>query len=234
LIATFKAARGNWKEPQDEVTVEQQKAEEEKEKETEDPFHPQDPVIEVKNDEQETDGTIVEMKVISVKGLKEGLSSSKDRRRNLTEKEEDDKDELWEDDEQMNVELSEEELLRGRYVDEVGEEETSEEDILREAAQTPFEEELLEDDENFLLKEFREELERIHELDEQEEKEKLKKKDEPVELTKTMIFAVPLKTKNSSVVEVVIKEIVLYVERKLKYKVERSTQIQEVNFRQSH
>ena len=44
---------------------------------------------------------------------------------------------------------------------------------------------------------------------------------EPVELTKTMLFAVPLKTKNSSVVEVVIKEIVLYVERKLKYKVER-------------
>ena len=42
-----------------------------------------------------------------------------------------------------------------------------------------------------------------------------------MELTKTMIFAVPLKTKNSSVVEVVIKEIVLYVERKLKYKVER-------------
>jgi hypothetical protein len=34
----------------------------------------------------------------------------------------------------MNVELNEEEILRGRYVDDMGEEETSEEDILREAA----------------------------------------------------------------------------------------------------
>ena len=44
----------------------------------------------------------------------------------------------------------------------------------------------------------------------------------PVELNKTMIFAVPLKTKNSAIVEVVIKELVLHVERKLKYKVERT------------
>ena len=42
-----------------------------------------------------------------------------------------------------------------------------------------------------------------------------------MELTKTMIFAVPLKTKNSAVVQVAIKEIVLHVERKLRYKVER-------------
>ena len=150
MIATFKAARGNWKESQDEVTEEKQKAEEEKEKDTEDPFHPQDPVIEVKSDEQDTDGAIVEVKAISFKGLKEGSSSSssssKDRRRNLTEKEENDEDEVREEDEQMNVELNEEELLRGRFVDDVGEEETSEEDILREAAQMPFEEDSLEDD----------------------------------------------------------------------------------------
>jgi hypothetical protein len=50
-------------------------------------------VIEVKNDEPETDEAIVEVKAISFKGLKEGSSSSsKDRRRNLTEKEENDKE----------------------------------------------------------------------------------------------------------------------------------------------
>ena len=48
-----------------------------------------------------------------------------------------------------------------------------------------------------MLKDFREEVERPHELDEQEAKEKSEKKNEPVELTKTMIFAVPLKTRNS-------------------------------------
>ena len=66
------------------------------------------------------------MKAISFKGLKEGSSSpssSNDRRRTLTEKEENDEDEVWEDDEQMNGrELDEEKLLRGRFVDDVGEE----------------------------------------------------------------------------------------------------------------
>jgi hypothetical protein len=37
-----------------------------------------------------------------------------------------------------------------------------------------------------------------------------------------MISAVPFKTKNASTVEVIIKELVLDVERKLKYKVERT------------
>ena len=36
-----------------------------------------------------------------------------------------------------------------------------------------------------------------------------------------MIFAVPMKTRNGSTVEVIIKELVLHVERKLRYKVER-------------
>ena len=36
-----------------------------------------------------------------------------------------------------------------------------------------------------------------------------------------MIFVIPLKTKQASVVEVAIKELVLHVESKLKYKVER-------------
>ena len=36
-----------------------------------------------------------------------------------------------------------------------------------------------------------------------------------------MIFVIPLRTKQASVVEVAIKELVLHVERKLKYKVER-------------
>ena len=71
----------------------------------------------------------------------------------------------------------------------------------------PFEEDSLEEDKEYtshpfakelqeeMLKDFREDLERLHELDEQEANEKLEKKHEPVELTKTMIFAVPLKTK---------------------------------------
>ena len=117
-------------------------------------------MIEVKSDGQDTDGAIVEVKAISFKGLKEGSSSSssKDRRRNLTEKEENEEDEVWEEDEQMNRELNEEELLRGRYVDDVGEEETSEEDILREAAQMPFEEDSLEDDKEYTSHPFTKEL----------------------------------------------------------------------------
>ena len=44
---------------------------------------------------------------------------------------------------------------------------------------------------------------------------------EPVELNKIMTFAVPMKTKSGSTVEVIIKELVLHVGRKLRYKVER-------------
>ena len=43
----------------------------------------------------------------------------------------------------------------------------------------------------------------------------------PVELKKVMIFTVPLMSKQSTVVELAIKELILYIERKLKYKVER-------------
>ena len=124
--------------------------------------------------------------------------------------------------------LDEEEILRGRYVDEIEEDGSSEEDLLRAAARMPFEEESLEeqtmectphpftkDIQEEILKDFQDELERLQELGDEEEKEKrLKKKFEPVELKKTMIFAAPVKTKSSAVVEVVIKELVLHVERK--------------------
>ena len=46
-------------------------------------------------------------------------------------------------------------------------------------------------------------------------------KEEPIELKKVMIFAVPMKTKNGTIVEVLIMELVLHIERKLKFKVER-------------
>ena len=42
-----------------------------------------------------------------------------------------------------------------------------------------------------------------------------------VGLNKTMIFAAPLKKKKAATVEVAIKELVLHVERKLKYKFKR-------------
>jgi hypothetical protein len=41
-------------------------------------------------------------------------------------------------------------------------------------------------------------------------------------MKKMMIFVTPLKSKVSSEVELAIKEIVLHIQRKLKYKVERS------------
>jgi hypothetical protein len=44
MVATFKAVNRNWKESTDEATEEVQKAEKEKEKDTDDAFHPQDPV----------------------------------------------------------------------------------------------------------------------------------------------------------------------------------------------
>ena len=69
------------------------------------------------------------------------------------------------------------------------------------------------------------ELTRLHEKEsdefvtvEEPKDEKVAK--EPVELKKVMIFAVPTKTKNGSTVEVIIKELVLHVKRKLRYKVE--------------
>ena len=94
-----------------------------------------------KKDDQVTEEAIVEVKAVSFKGLKENSSSSKDRRRNLTEKEEEDEDEIegletWREDE----------LINGRLVDEVEEDGSSEEDILRAAAQMPFEEESFEEE----------------------------------------------------------------------------------------
>ena len=44
MIATFKAVNRNWKEVTDKVTEEVQKEEKEKENDTEDAYHPQDPV----------------------------------------------------------------------------------------------------------------------------------------------------------------------------------------------
>ena len=55
MVATFKAVNRNWKESTDEATEEVQRAEEEKEKETDDAFHPQDPVPEKENQPQEKD-----------------------------------------------------------------------------------------------------------------------------------------------------------------------------------
>ena len=72
LVAAFKAAKENWKEPSDEATEEKQKTEAEKEKDTDDPFHPQDPAQEQvkENVELPTEGTIVEVKAVSLKGVK--------------------------------------------------------------------------------------------------------------------------------------------------------------------
>ena len=104
------------------------------------------------------------------------------------------------------------------------EEDLAEEQAMQRAAEDDFEEEL--------LKDFQEQLELISQdeagreaLEELEKRpsERIKEQDkgEQVDLKKTMTFTVPLKTKNATTVEVVIKEIVLHVERKLKYKVER-------------
>ena len=43
----------------------------------------------------------------------------------------------------------------------------------------------------------------------------------PKELKQTMIFAIPLLSKNSSEVEQAVKELILYIERALKHKVDR-------------
>ena len=141
-----------------------------------------------KKNEQVTDGTVVEVRAVSLKGVKEKSSSSKEKRRNLTEKEEDEDEieglEAWEEDELMNGRvLEEEEILRGRYVDEVEGDGLSEEDILRAAAQMPFEEESLEEEtmectphpftkdiQEEILKDFQDELEGLQELEDEEQK----------------------------------------------------------------
>ena len=46
MVATFRAARWNWKEVKDEATEEAQEAEKQQEEDTEDAFHPQDPIQE--------------------------------------------------------------------------------------------------------------------------------------------------------------------------------------------
>ena len=93
MIATFKAANRNWKEFTDEATEEVQKEEKEKEKDTEDVFHPQDPVpdnesipaeqAEKKEETPVSEDTIV-LKAIRIKGVKS--SSSTGERRVLTER----------------------------------------------------------------------------------------------------------------------------------------------------
>ena len=68
---------------------------------------------------------------------------------------------------------------------------------MREAASQSFEDDLLEG--------IQDELERVWDKekdDDDEEKEKL----EPVDLKKTMIFVIPLRSKQASVVEVAIKD----------------------------
>ena len=119
---------------------ESKKTEAEKEKDTDDPIHPQDPAQEEVKESVElpTEGTIVEVKAVSLKGVKNtSSSSSTERRRTLTEKEEDDRDE------DLEV-LEEDELLNAKYVDEIEEDGSSEDDALRAAVQIPFEEESLE------------------------------------------------------------------------------------------
>ena len=88
-----------------------------------------------------------------------------------------------------------------------------------------FEEDWNEEDED-ILQSTHQEFTRLHEKDSEEFVDVEEPKDEkvarePVELNKVMIFAVPMKTKNGSTVELIIKELVLHVERKLRYKVER-------------
>ena len=92
-----------------------QKTEAEKEKDTDDPFHPQDPVQEeVKGSEElVTEDTVVEVKAVKFKGLMNtSSSSSTERRRNLTEKEEEDEGEELEA-------LEEDEHLHARFTDEI-------------------------------------------------------------------------------------------------------------------
>ena len=96
LVATFEASRWNWKETSDEATEEKQRTEVEKEKDTDDPFHPQDPVQgEAKESEEPTaEEAIVEAKAVRFKGVRNtSSSSSAEGRRTLTEKEEEDRGE---------------------------------------------------------------------------------------------------------------------------------------------
>ena len=111
MVATFKAVNRNWKESTDEATEEVQKAEEEKEKETDDAFHLQDPIPEKeskpqeredKKDEQPVSEEAVVLKAIRVKGLKS--SSSTGERRVLTERGEEEDEEVWDDQEQFDPE----------------------------------------------------------------------------------------------------------------------------------
>ena len=66
-----------------------------------------------------------------------------------------------------------------------------------------------EDDNEELLEALQQALNTDEEIDKEQEK--------PVELKKVMIFTIPLMSKQSSVVELAIKELILHIERKLKY-----------------
>ena len=70
LVATLKAARRTWKNTSDEATEETLRTEVEKEKDTDDPFHPQDPAQEERKESEEptTEEAIVEVKAVRFKG----------------------------------------------------------------------------------------------------------------------------------------------------------------------
>jgi hypothetical protein len=213
-VATFKAAKWNWEEAKDEADDEKVEVvlgrEKDHEEDPEDAFFPQDPNVESDPREDEVpEVEAVNIDKVTVKGVRNS-SSSKDGRRTLTEEGE---NEVLEEEE----EFFEAAVIDGDMPD-VGEESDSrstEDDALREAlAEAGI-------DEDELLAEISEAIEKDNQSEDAKEKEKEENKMTPVELKKTMIFAVPLKTKNAAIVEVVIKEIVLHVERKLKYKVER-------------
>ena len=63
MVATFRAARWNWKETKDEATEDEQQAEKQQEEDTDDPFHPQDPVQEAaEREQQEPKESVIEEK----------------------------------------------------------------------------------------------------------------------------------------------------------------------------
>ena len=79
MVATFRAARWNWKETKDEVTEEVQEAQKRQGEDVDDPFHPQDPIQEAVAKEQEPtkEKESKESEVIEVKGSKSKSSGSK-------------------------------------------------------------------------------------------------------------------------------------------------------------
>ena len=78
-----------WQETQDEADEEKQKQEKEKENDTEDAFHPEDPVQEVEtkaSEESAKGGDAVKVQAVKFKGLKSTSTSSREVHRTLTER----------------------------------------------------------------------------------------------------------------------------------------------------